>query len=119
MLFNVLLQSLAAQSALAFPFIAKTTIGHASRMPNEKRQSTCPFNPKHSGAAPYSSQYSYTGAKNGLPGTGVGGIGVPAAGDITHQYEAPGPNDIRGPCPGLNALANHHVRSPARFLRLR
>lgn len=25
----------------------------------------------------------------------------------THRWIAPGPNDIRGPCPGLNALANH------------
>ncbi|KJX98620.1 hypothetical protein TI39_contig401g00002 [Zymoseptoria brevis] len=24
-----------------------------------------------------------------------------------HQYIAPGPGDIRGPCPGLNAAANH------------
>ncbi|KAF3003438.1 hypothetical protein E8E13_001966 [Curvularia kusanoi] len=24
-----------------------------------------------------------------------------------HAYIAPGPNDIRGPCPGLNTLANH------------
>jgi len=24
-----------------------------------------------------------------------------------HKYIAPGPNDIRGPCPGLNTLANH------------
>ena len=29
--------------------------------------------------------------------------------DVTGQYEwvAPGPDDLRGPCPGLNALANH------------
>ena len=29
--------------------------------------------------------------------------------DVTGQYKwvPPGPNDIRGPCPGLNALANH------------
>lgn len=29
--------------------------------------------------------------------------------DVTgnHQWIAPGPNDLRGPCPGLNALANH------------
>ena len=29
--------------------------------------------------------------------------------DVTGQYawQAPGPNDLRGPCPGLNALANH------------
>lgn len=25
----------------------------------------------------------------------------------THAWVAPGPNDLRGPCPGLNALANH------------
>jgi len=25
----------------------------------------------------------------------------------THQFLAPGPNDKRGPCPGLNAAANH------------
>ena len=24
-----------------------------------------------------------------------------------HEYVAPGPNDNRGPCPGLNAFANH------------
>nr|GAT56890.1 predicted protein [Mycena chlorophos] len=24
-----------------------------------------------------------------------------------HQYQKPGPNDSRSPCPGLNALANH------------
>ena len=29
--------------------------------------------------------------------------------DVTGEYEwvAPGPDDLRGPCPGLNALANH------------
>lgn len=26
-----------------------------------------------------------------------------------HEYVAPGPNDLRGPCPGLNAFANHSV----------
>jgi len=24
-----------------------------------------------------------------------------------HEFQAPGPNDLRGPCPGLNAFANH------------
>ncbi|KAF2170623.1 hypothetical protein M409DRAFT_64293 [Zasmidium cellare ATCC 36951] len=24
-----------------------------------------------------------------------------------HEYVAPGPDDLRGPCPGLNAMANH------------
>ena len=29
--------------------------------------------------------------------------------DVTgeHAWQAPGPNDARGPCPGLNAFANH------------
>jgi len=25
-----------------------------------------------------------------------------------HEFVAPGPNDLRGPCPGLNAFANHN-----------
>ncbi|KAJ6557001.1 Chloroperoxidase [Mycena vulgaris] len=25
-----------------------------------------------------------------------------------HAYDPPGPTDLRGPCPGMNALANHH-----------
>ena len=25
----------------------------------------------------------------------------------THAFVAPGPSDLRGPCPGLNAMANH------------
>ena len=29
--------------------------------------------------------------------------------DAQHPFIAPGPNDIRGPCPGLNTLANHGV----------
>jgi len=24
-----------------------------------------------------------------------------------HEYQAPGSNDSRGPCPALNSLANH------------
>ena len=27
-----------------------------------------------------------------------------------NKFVAPGPNDIRGPCPGLNALANHNCK---------
>lgn len=63
------------------------------RSPNSRRD-TCPFNSNHPGAAPYSSKYPYTGLKNGLTGTGVGDIKVPADGDTAHQFEAPGPNDI-------------------------
>ena len=36
--------------------------------------------------------------------------------DPAHPFIAPGTNDIRGPCPGLNTLANHGVCS-SQFLR--
>lgn len=32
--------------------------------------------------------------------------------DDAHPYRSPGPNDIRGPCPGLNTLASHGVNIP-------
>jgi hypothetical protein len=47
-----------------------------ARYANQKRQTSCPFNPNHKGAAPYSDSYPYTGAKNGIPGNGKGGIKV-------------------------------------------
>jgi hypothetical protein len=34
----------------------------------------------------------------------TGGKVIP---DADHPYIAPGPNDLRGPCPGLNTMANH------------
>jgi hypothetical protein len=73
---------------------------------HDKRQANCPFNAKHESAAPYDSKFPYTGARNGLPGNGRGGIKVPADGDAAHAFKAPTANDIRGPCPGLNAAAN-------------
>jgi unspecific peroxygenase len=112
---------IAADVALAFPFVADTPgvdssfLGTAKRNadPEHAKRATCPFNPNHRGAAAYNSQYPYTGARNGAPGSQVGGVKVPADGDTAHAFEAPGPNDIRGPCPGLNAAANHNVRRPA------
>lgn len=35
-----------------------------------------------------------------------------------HEYVAPGPNDLRGPCPGLNAFANHSEHRVSMLLRL-
>lgn len=72
-------------------------------------QSCCPNNPNHPGAAPLTTKFPYLGAKNGLPATRLGNVEVPADGDTAHAFEAPGPLDIRGPCPGLNTMANHHV----------
>jgi hypothetical protein len=77
----------------------------------ERRQANCPFNADHQPAAAYNSKFPYTGARNGLPGTGRGGIKVPADGDDAHAFKPPTANDIRGPCPGLNAAANvRHYR---------
>jgi len=54
------------------------------------------------------SQYPYGGAKiDGLPGSQVGNHLVPAIGDTDHQYQDPPAGAFRGPCPGLNAAANH------------
>ena len=113
----ILFLALGAQLTSAFPWVASMPGVDSSilksRSPNSKRQSdqaTCPFNPVHKGAAPYNSKYPYSGARNGLPGSQVGGIKVPADGDTAHAFEAPSSQDIRGPCPGLNAAANHHVR---------
>ncbi|KAF9443253.1 aromatic peroxygenase precursor [Macrolepiota fuliginosa MF-IS2] len=33
--------------------------------------------------------------------------GIKLINDAAHPWKAPGPDDIRGPCPGLNTLANH------------
>lgn len=116
--------TLTAHSVLAFPSIEKlpgpdpSLIRGANHVSNVKRQTTCPFNSVHPEAAPYNASFPYTGAQNGLPGTGQGGILVPAVGDTAHAFETPGPNDIRGPCPGLNALANHHVSCSTDVVRL-
>ncbi|EMF09816.1 Cloroperoxidase [Sphaerulina musiva SO2202] len=68
----------------------------------------CPFNPDHRGAVPFNPKYPYCGAQNGAPGFQIcANNRVPARGDTAHAYQAPGPNDIRGPCPGLNTAANH------------
>lgn len=98
------LPALLASSAHAYPWALKLAqgrdigdISHQLSASLEKRAATCPAVGTRQGAAPYSSAYPYTGAKNGLPGTGKGGIQVPAKGDTAHAYVAPGPNDIRGP----------------------
>jgi len=35
--------------------------------------------------------------------------GLKLVNDPDHPYQDPRPGDIRGPCPGLNTLANHGV----------
>ncbi|KAJ4294179.1 hypothetical protein N0V90_007869 [Kalmusia sp. IMI 367209] len=81
---------------------------HKNRPRQQPSPRDCPFNPDHKNAAPITDEYPYNGAKNGVAGKGVGGYQVPDPGDTAHAFEEPGPNDIRGPCPGLNTAANHH-----------
>ena len=66
----------------------------------------CPYTPweDHVPAPGITNEYPYNNAKNGQTGNGKGGYND---GDTTHYFVAPGPGDIRGPCPGLNAAANH------------
>ena len=110
--------------AEAFPFVARAPGVDSSplsahyRAAKIRRQqtgegaggpATCPYNADHVPAAAYNPAYPYNEAQNGLPGLGKGGYLVPAVGDTDHEFIAPGPNDIRGPCPGLNTAANHNV----------
>ena len=104
----------------AFPWVVEQAGVDHSLFRNVRRQqsggsnpggpASCPFNANHVAAAPVTANYPYNNAKNGLPGNGKGGYQVPAPGDTAHQYVAPGSGDIRGPCPGLNAAANHNVK---------
>ena len=112
---SLLLALTAVPTVLSFPFLLNTPGVDTHLLPkeyhekNKRDDPTCPFNHVHPGAVPFNSQFPYTGARNGLPGTQIGGIEVPNDNDVAHRFEAPGPLDIRGPCPGLNTAANHHV----------
>ncbi|KZM20083.1 Unspecific peroxygenase [Ascochyta rabiei] len=83
---------LSASAVSAYPWVANQPGVDSSmlgRARNVKRQNSCPFNANHQPAAPYDSKYPYTGARNGAPGTGKGGIKVPADGDTAHAFVAP------------------------------
>ena len=88
----------ARNNVMSFPFMLNHPGVDLSLLPkrsqHERRQTTCPNNPNHQGAAPFNPQFPYTGAKNGLPGTQIGGIVVPDVNDTAHKFEAPGPLDI-------------------------
>lgn len=119
--FAFLFPFLFSTTTLAFPWVANSPNvhspwSHAHHHDATKRQqpgvgpgsaAQCPFNADHEPAAPITDAFPYNGAKDGLPGKGRGGYQVPAEGDTAHEFRMPGPNDIRGPCPGLNAAANH------------
>lgn len=118
---QVIVSSLFASGAVAFPWVSSqpgvdSSLFAASTRIKPRQQTgegaggpaTCPFNANHVPAAPITAQYPYNNATNGNQGNGKGGFQVPAPGDTAHYFVAPGPNDIRGPCPGLNTAANHN-----------
>jgi len=123
MKYSIISVALAAEAVTAFPFVMdmpgvdSSLIRNVRKANHAKRQQsgganpggplTCPYNPDHVPAVGISDAFPYGGAKNGSQGTGKGGYLVPDPNDPDHQYIAPGPNDIRGPCPGLNTAANH------------
>lgn len=112
MQYSFIAGTLMVGAVTAFPFVA-TMPGVDSSLLNINKQqqpdsTSCPFNANHVNAPGISDAYPYNGARNGLPGRGKGGYRVPARGDTDHQFIAPKPTDIRGPCPGLNAAANHN-----------
>lgn len=70
------LVALVASQASAFPFVAEMVGRDPAEMKRADRlvaripgdAASCPFNPDHKGAEPYSAKYPYCGAKNGAPG---------------------------------------------------
>ncbi|GAB7361607.1 hypothetical protein MBLNU230_g1659t1 [Neophaeotheca triangularis] len=114
---NVVALSLLASGVSAFPYVAKQrgvdNSLHRRQQPGGSGTAAdpakCPFNANHQPAAPVTDEFPYNNAKNGLPGNRQGGILVPDPNDEAHQYVPANPDtDIRGPCPGLNAAANHN-----------
>ncbi|KZT51088.1 Cloroperoxidase [Calocera cornea HHB12733] len=95
-----------ALPVFAYPHLAHKGSAGIRILPSEQARSDVRLSRR--AAAPYSPLYPYTGAQiDGLSGLAVGGIQVPAPGDTAHEYQDPPEGAYRGPCPGLNALANH------------
>ncbi|TKA25221.1 hypothetical protein B0A50_05919 [Salinomyces thailandicus] len=112
---NAAISSLLVSGAAAFPFVAMQPGVDSSLFKRQQAgvgpgsAATCPFNPNHKPAAPVTEEYPYNNAKDGKVGNRKGGYQVPAPGDTAHYFVPPNPDtDIRGPCPGLNAAANHN-----------
>ncbi|KAI5361664.1 Putative chloroperoxidase [Septoria linicola] len=107
----IILPLVALQGTLAIPWVA-TAPGVDSpilrRGAVRRDDPNCPFNANHEAAAPLSAQCPYNNARFPSPGNERGGYLVPAPGDTAHEFRAPRAGvDIRGPCLGLNAAANH------------
>jgi hypothetical protein len=88
------LTTFALLSALA-PSLAFPTLSRGG-LKGGARRNYGPFDRR--AAAPYSPKYPYTGAViDGLPGSQIGGIPVPAPGDTAHEFQHPPVGAYRGP----------------------
>lgn len=83
--------TLLASSVSGSPEIYESLAGYS----REEVDNFARANPAATGALPAPPPQSDTGWK--------------LVNDFNHGYIAPKPTDMRGPCPGLNTLANHGV----------
>ncbi|CZT25349.1 related to oxidase [Ramularia collo-cygni] len=92
-----------ALSATAFPFLSEGGVSSeiAQFMENVQRH---PLAKRQDAARAISAAQSNCGTR-ACPIFDEKDQEVSVSGE--HEYLAPGPGDIRGPCPGLNAAANH------------
>ncbi|KAM3417990.1 hypothetical protein BST61_g6201 [Cercospora zeina] len=106
-----LLPLVAIHGVVAFPWVAGVSGVDSSILRRDavrRDDPNCPFNANHEPAAPLTAAFPYNNARFPARGNQRGGYPVPAPGDTAHEFRAPRPGiDIRGPCPGLNAAANH------------
>lgn len=106
-----------ATTTVAYPWVVDTTGIETSILSSRNQikprdSPSCPFNANHEPGSSSSDDFPYLGAKNGMPGTGKGGIQVPAPGDTAHAYKEPDPRtDIRGPCPGLYRRVRYELEN--------
>ncbi|KAF2837283.1 hypothetical protein M501DRAFT_938097 [Patellaria atrata CBS 101060] len=115
----------AAQSALAFPWLRKEGFDALFNHPEARKVLKGTLEEYHAGQSGKVKRQVNTGVGNGVI-TLLGGsvqavldnvLGLIPTNDAVrglkkfpepaHPFRAPGPTDQRGPCPGLNTLANH------------
>lgn len=118
MLSKALIAAALASQVTAWPFVANSVGMDPEEMIRRDRlvertpgdAASCPNNPNHKPAVPISAKYPYCGAKDGVPGKQICNNNlVPAKGDTAHYFQAPGKNDIRGPCPGINTAGTNPI----------
>lgn len=89
--YSILSLSVLVGAVIAFPALSGSGLDPAPR-----GRDSLSFDRR--AAAPYSPLYPYTGANiDGLPGSQIGGVLVPAPGDSAHAFQHPPVGAFRGP----------------------